>query len=81
MEHIFSGMKLYYGNTEVSYQSAMNGKDLMAVYFGAHWVPPCRVFIDHLVKTYQSAGGKLQVVFVSYDGSENAHTSHMAKMP
>ena len=53
------------------------------MYFGAHWVPPCRVFIDHIKATYESAdaNGKMQVVFVSYDGNQQAYEEHLAKMP
>ena len=53
----------------------------MAVYFGAHWVPPCRLFNDYIKQTYEAAGDKLAVVFVSYDGNQEAMTDHLIKLP
>ena len=59
MEEVFGDVKLCQGQNQVQPGACMNGKSLMAIYFGAHWVPPCRVFIEHLTNCYKAADGKL----------------------
>eukprot|EP00362_Geleiidae_sp_MMETSP1317_P001610 CAMPEP_0201281072 /NCGR_PEP_ID=MMETSP1317-20130820/1206_1 /ASSEMBLY_ACC=CAM_ASM_000770 /TAXON_ID=187299 /ORGANISM="Undescribed Undescribed, Strain Undescribed" /LENGTH=68 /DNA_ID=CAMNT_0047589963 /DNA_START=32 /DNA_END=238 /DNA_ORIENTATION=- len=46
------------------------GADLVAIYFSAHWCPPCREFTPILANFYneaKAAGHKLEVIFVSRD--------------
>ena len=59
MEEVFGTTKLHRGNNELTPAQAMEGKELMAVYFGAHWVPPCRIFKNDIIKGFEAAGGKL----------------------
>mmetsp|Transcript_81903 Transcript_81903/g.227048 ORF Transcript_81903/g.227048 Transcript_81903/m.227048 type:complete len:321 (-) Transcript_81903:209-1171(-) len=52
--------------------SELGGK-VIALYFSAHWCPPCRGFTPVLKKFYETVnggGGNLQIVFVSSDKSE-----------
>ena len=81
MEEVFGATKLHNGNNEFTPAQAMDGKEMMFVYFGAHWVPPCRLFNNDLTKTFGVTGGKCSVVFVSYDGNQEAMTDHMLKHP
>ena len=78
------GVKLYNSaGAEQTAEQVVAGKELLAVYFGAHWVPPCRIFNNDMAKLCQSAtaAGKLAVVFVSYDGKPEAFQRHRAKLP
>ncbi|CAM9984403.1 unnamed protein product [Sphacelaria rigidula] len=60
----------------------MRGKEViqgktLALYFSAHWCPPCRAFTPHLVKTYkaikQRAGGSdVEFIFVSSDKEQSS---------
>lgn len=52
--------------------SELGGK-VVALYFSAHWCPPCQGFTPMLKKFYEAANGSgdnLQIVFVSSDRSE-----------
>ena len=54
---------------------ALQGKKVVAVYFSAHWCPPCRGFTPKLKDFYEDVLGKhgddsLAIVFVSSDRSE-----------
>lgn len=65
---------------------ALEGKELVLVYFSAHWCGPCRMFTPHLVKAYeqwQKDGKPVELVFVSSDRTAEAMLGYMkeAKMP
>lgn len=65
--------------------AVLSGK-LVAIYFSAHWCPPCRQFTPILVDTYtrlKSQGKPFEVVFVSFDDSEAEMYEYMreARMP
>ena len=51
------------------------------LYFGAHWAPPSRLFTDTLRQFYLQHKHKLQVVFVSIDGNQQAFERNYADMP
>lgn len=51
-----------------------------AIYFSAHWCPPCRRFTPKLVKFYRSMTRKyddFDIIFVSYDKTEEAMANYM----
>ncbi len=59
-----------------------------AIYFGAHWAPPCRKFNGDLKAWYDFANAgceankkNVEVIFVSLDGNEAAFNRHFALMP
>ena len=57
-----------------------------ALYFSAHWCPPCRMFTPKLVEWYNSFKAKhpeFELVFVSSDRDEQAMKDYIAgdKMP
>jgi nucleoredoxin len=65
---------------------ALEGKELVAVYFSAHWCPPCRAFTPKLVEAYtqwRKDGKPIALVFVSSDRSAEAMQGYMkeVKMP
>jgi nucleoredoxin len=76
------GEKLLNKEETVSTADALAGKHV-ALYFSAHWCPPCRGFTPELAKMYVShlkAKG-LEIVFVSSDRDEAGFSSYYAEMP
>lgn len=58
--------------------------EFMAIYFGAHWAPPCRMFTLALSDFYSKINKstkRLEVVFCSIDGNEAAFERNYATMP
>lgn len=53
----------------------------VAVYFSAHWCPPCRAFTPKLVKFVEEhkKGDNFAVVFVSFDRSEKDMLGYMSE--
>ncbi len=67
-------------------QAEQAPKDYYAIYYSAHWCPPCRGFTPKLVDFYNNASKKhdnFEVIFVSSDRSENDMAGYMkeADMP
>merc|ERR1719359_1550050 len=63
--------------------SSLDGK-VLAIYFSAHWCPPCRGFTPELAKKYneiQEAGLPLEILFASSDRDEAAFDEYFAEMP
>lgn len=62
---------------------ALSGKTAVALYFSAHWCPPCRGFTPQLAGWYTSdlkAKG-LEVVFVTGDRDEAAFNEYFGEQP
>jgi len=58
--------------------------DVLALYFSAHWCPPCKGFTPKLAATYEkvvAAGKKLAVVFISSDKSAAEFQEYLGSMP
>jgi len=67
-----------------SVRDALSEKDVVGLYFSAHWCPPCRSFTPLLAERFEklnAAGKKLAVVFVSSDRSAEAFAEYHADMP
>lgn len=67
-------------------QDELAPKDYYAIYYSAHWCPPCRGFTPKLVDFYEKASRKhdnFEIIFVSSDRSEEAMADYMneANMP
>jgi len=61
---------------------ALQGASIVALYFSAHWCPPCRGFTPQLAGAM--AGDRfpqIKVVFISSDRSEADFQSYYAEMP
>ncbi len=60
---------------------------MLALYFSAHWCPPCRDFTPHLAEVYKAfkashaRSADWEVVFVSSDSDEAAFKEYFAEMP
>ena len=57
---------------EVSADSSLEGKKVVAFYFSAHWCPPCRAFTPILKDAYEEylkESCDIEIVFVSSDRS------------
>jgi nucleoredoxin len=67
----------------VTTAEALTNKAGIALYFSAHWCPPCRGFTPKLVEAYQQhlKSKGLEVVFVSSDRDEAAFKSYHRSMP
>jgi len=68
-----------------------NESRLVALYFSAHWCPPCRKFTPVLIEFYnilkerlqqpQSSGGGLEIVFISSDRDILSFQNYFQSMP
>jgi len=68
---------------DVNTTEALSGKTAVALYFSAHWCPPCRGFTPQLAGWYTSdlkAKG-LEVVFVTGDRDEAAFNEYFGEQP
>lgn len=56
----------------------------LAIYFSAHWCPPCKGFTPELIKTYnkvKEAGKDFEVIFASSDRDQESFDSYFGEMP
>ena len=65
---------------------ALEKKKMIALYFSAHWCPPCRKFTPQLVEYYNRVAPQhpeFEIIFVSFDRSQFAMETYMreANMP
>jgi len=64
--------------------SALAAKEVVGLYFSAHWCPPCRGFTPKLAEAYKAitaAGKSFEIVFVSSDKDEAQFASYFKEMP
>lgn len=76
------GDTLLAGQESISTSEALNGKTV-ALYFSAHWCPPCRGFTPKFAEWYTKdlkAKG-LEVIFCSSDRDEAAFAEYYGEMP
>ena len=69
--------------SDVSTAEALKGKRV-AIYFSAHWCPPCRSFTPKLAERYKELVGKgedFEIVFVSSDKNESSFQDYFGEMP
>ncbi|EER11108.1 thioredoxin, putative [Perkinsus marinus ATCC 50983] len=66
--------------TEVKADDVLSQKDKIALYFSAHWCPPCRKFTPILKEFYEDVKeedeDKLEIIFVSSDKSEEEQVEY-----
>merc|ERR1712046_221180 len=79
---IMSGASLLDGSGSCMNFESLAGKTL-AIYFSAHWCPPCLGFTPQLSKLYvQDLKAKgLEIIFVSSDKDEPSFTDYFREMP
>lgn len=67
----------------VTLSDAMKGKKALALYFSAHWCPPCRGFTPKLAEWYKNdlSSKGLEVIFVSSDRDEASFKEYFAEQP
>jgi len=56
---------------------------LVAIYFSAHWCPPCRAFtpqLAHVYKALQEKGKPFEIIFVSSDQDQEAFNEYFGKL-
>jgi len=77
------GDKLVSSSGETSTADALAGKGAVALYFSAHWCPPCRGFTPKLAEWYSTSlkAKGLEVVFVSSDRDEESFKEYFGEMP
>jgi len=76
--------KLVNGNGDaVTFSDAMKGKKALALYFSAHWCPPCRGFTPKLAEWYKKdlSSKGLEVIFISSDRDEASFKEYFAEQP
>ena len=65
--------ELHHGKNLVGVDT-LNQYPVTALYFSAHWCPPCKVFTPKLIKFYNrvnAANKQLEIVFISADQAED----------
>jgi len=67
----------------VQTMEALAGKGAVALYFSAHWCPPCRGFTPELADWYKKSlqAKGLEIVFVSADKDAEQFNEYLAEMP
>jgi thiol-disulfide isomerase/thioredoxin len=78
-------IKMEHGKPKVvEMGEALAGKTV-ALYFSAHWCPPCRQFTPKLAELYRQLkaqnNNKFEVIFVSCDHTEDEFLSYFGEMP
>lgn len=61
----------------------LDGVKAVALYFSAHWCPPCRGFTPQLAESYTTHLKKkgLEIIFVSSDRDEESFKEYFAEQP
>lgn len=75
MELLLGENLLLNSKTVVPTEVALKDSHVVALYFGAHWAPPCRLFNEKLLKFYKNVNdefGHFSIVYISDDGSKEA---------
>eukprot|EP00092_Neocalanus_flemingeri_P102935 GFUD01131671.1.p1 GENE.GFUD01131671.1~~GFUD01131671.1.p1 ORF type:complete len:772 (+),score=293.82 GFUD01131671.1:35-2350(+) len=79
---LLAGTHLLRSGQQLPVKQALEGKQVLAFYFSAHWCPPCRQFTPALAQAYRQSrqagqGGGVEVIFVSSDRSQTDMTDYM----
>lgn len=77
------GSTLITKDGEADTATLLQGKGAIALYFSAHWCPPCQRFTPQLADWYQKSlkDKGLEVVFVSSDRDQESFTEYYGEMP
>jgi len=83
LRELFDGKLTNLAKKEDAQVSDVEGK-VVALYFSAHWCPPCRAFTPTLIKAYndaKAAGANFELVFVSSDEDVEGFDDYTKDMP
>mmetsp|Transcript_8052 Transcript_8052/g.14275 ORF Transcript_8052/g.14275 Transcript_8052/m.14275 type:complete len:343 (-) Transcript_8052:78-1106(-) len=88
---VSSTLKSYVGSTLVRGGGAQEqvstnslGGKVVALYFSAHWCPPCKMKTQQMRQAYPSIkhqGLPFEIVFVSADHDEQGYNAYLSEMP
>ena len=84
MEKVFGDVTLIDKKANKIQPSSLNSKQVVGLYFSAHWCPPCRGFTPVFAEAYRkiiSSGKSFEVIFVSSDQTESQFNEYYAEMP
>uniref|UniRef100_A0A7E4W441 protein-disulfide reductase n=1 Tax=Panagrellus redivivus TaxID=6233 RepID=A0A7E4W441_PANRE len=77
MSTLFANIPLKRKGGQVVNADALQGKTV-ALYFSAHWCPPCRNFTPVLKEFYEEGvNGGLEIVFISFDRSASDQEAYL----
>merc|ERR1712222_81036 len=86
---IINKMEALIGNTfktengTISLEQLQASCDVIAIYFSAHWCPPCRGFTPVFAEKYKkllAAGKKFECIFASSDRDVSSFTEYYNEM-
>ena len=83
MEASFLGDKLISNTGEVKVEDALSAP-VIAVYFSAHWCPPCRGFTPILAENYKKWNAekkRIEIIFISRDRDQKGFDEYFKDMP
>jgi len=83
MESTFLGPKILTHKGEINSSEVLSAP-VIAIYFSAHWCPPCRGFTPVLAKNYKKWNEKekkIEVIFVSSDRDQKGFDEYFKEMP
>lgn len=69
---------------KVSTSTALSSAPVLALYFSAHWCPPCRMFTPELAKLYKAwntTSKQIEIIFISSDRDEKSWEEYYGEMP
>lgn len=80
---LFGDKLLAPGGESKPTDEVLQDKKAVAIYFSAHWCPPCRGFTPKLAEWFSKSlkGKGMEVVFVSSDKDDGAFKEYFGEMP
>ena len=77
------GKSLYSKRSLIDTSKIVTNNNIIALYFSAHWCPPCRNFTPKLVEIYQKylKNNSIEIIFVSWDKNEEEFNKYYDIMP
>jgi nucleoredoxin len=69
---------------EIALSQVKDESPLIALYFSAHWCPPCRMFTPKLAEFYKTVNKnkkEIEIIFVSLDQNEDQFKEYYESMP